>query len=217
MADTSQPEDPPFGKRKRSLESLVCASDPSDTATYQSVQSNFPGTTPLPKRPRLPEKTFGIGHLPPGLLQHVFSYVDSFSLASIAAVNRLFRSLLDERHAEGCGTCENDRNSLRSPDAIWSQSRRRYLTTMPKPVSQLSERSQFLLAFGLKCNFCGKQPSPGSLAPDSWHAGPGEHGVRIIWPFKTRSCKDCLITRLQKVTADLKLCHILLLIHCAGF
>lgn len=203
MADTSQLEDTSFGKRKRSPDSLVHVSGPSDTAaTHESAQSRFLGSIPLPKRPRLPDKHSGIGLLPPGLLQHVFSYVNPFSLASLAAVNRLFRSLLDERYAKDPENHHDEKYPLRRPDTIWLQSRRRYLTTMPKPVADLSERAQFLLAFGVDCQFCGKQSPRRSLAADPWHAGPGDHSVRIIWPFRIRSCTACLLPRTQKVTIN---------------
>lgn len=207
MADISRSEDPPFGKRKRSPGSLVLPSDPSDVAVFGSVRSSFLDNTPLPKRPRLPDpdQHSRIGLLPPGLLQHVFSYIDPFSLASIASVNRLFRSLLDERYSQEPVHCHDDKHPIRNPDSLWSGSRRRYIPTMPKPVDGLSERAQFLLCFGLRCNFCGKKPLPQtSRTLDPWRAGPGDRDVRIIWPFRLRSCTDCLLSRMQKVITAAK-------------
>lgn len=71
---------------------------------------------------------------------------------------------------------------------------------MPKPMADFSERAQFVLCFGARCQFCGKASPPTASKPaNPWRAGPGPDLIRAIWPFKIRSCIECLVPKLRKV------------------
>lgn len=208
-------EDTPFtednvstGKRKRSPGDLVDVSIPRLSHNGSTTQAGrLPTGHPLPKRPRLPRKPpvtsespSGIEALSPSVLQQIFSYVDPRSLTFLVRVNQRFRSLLDPRCSLPIDSARHDTYSICSQESIWSLSRRRHVGSMPKPMVGVLETNSFALAFGLNCQFCGKLPLlPPSNTRNPWQEGPGPHGVRIIWPFKVRSCADCLEQRLQKV------------------
>jgi len=209
-------EDTPFavdasssGKRKRSPVNLVDVSipifPPPDFIHGGLEESHVspPDTYPLPKRPRLPPKppviTSSLESLPPAVLQHIFSYVDPLSLSCLICVNRHFRNLLDSRyelpqHSNGAGHSL----ALHPRESIWSVSRRRFVANMPRPMSTMSEQAQFLLAFGSKCQFCGIRSSRVE-STNTWYESSLSNPVRIIWPFKVRSCTDCIRSRVRKV------------------
>jgi len=216
-------EDTPFtedtvstGKRKRSPGDLDDVFIPVLSHNGPAAQAGCPPALgpaegyPLPKRPRLPPKPpvtsthpFGIEALSPSILQQIFSYVDPRSLAFLLRVNQRFRSLLDPGCALPAGRDKHDTSALRSQESIWSLSRRRHVGTMPKPMRGVLETTSIALAFGLQCQFCGKLPwLPLSTTGNPWQQGPGSYAVRIIWPFKIRSCTGCLEQRLQKVECN---------------
>lgn len=200
------------GKRKRSPGNLV--DPPIPISSPQTVGPDSPAVLeghPLPKRPRLPSKppVHAVEHigtildLPSSVLQHIFSYVDPLSLGHLVCVNQRFRCLLDQNCHLYVHKEKHDVYPVRPQDSIWSASRRRCVPNMPRPMNGLSERAQFALSFGTGCQYCGKtSPTNGTNSSDSWQAGPGPDAVRTIWPFKIRSCTECLLPRLRKVDVD---------------
>lgn len=220
------------GKRKRSpADSLVDVPIPfpyhgSEKSTEDSsVNSSvsLPESYPLPKRPRLPAKpsipesgsvpTSALVSLPPGVLQAIFSYLDPPTLGHLMLVNRYCRDLLDSRYALPSDqtfcyshkgrTYETDVFSSHYQDAIWTTSRRRHAPSMPQPMKEMSEREAFALAFGLKCQFCGVSSSSVTQeVQGTSQSVPAVSNVRVLWPFRVRSCMQCLTPRLKKVTFD---------------
>jgi hypothetical protein len=86
------------------------------------------------------------------------------------------------------------------PNSIWATSRKIFHPGMPRPLSSMTELDMWKLVAGTACQFCNKRAS--SLLPDSaptWESGPGEDGVRVIWPFRVRACGECLLAHCEKV------------------
>lgn len=219
MEDLPQPD---TGKRKRSpAASLVDVPIPFPSQ-YGSKHS-FPGPSlglagenPPSKRLRLPMKPpvpeSGLMSMPAGVVQTIFSYLDPATLGRLICVNRRFQALLDPklplpsdqifRYEYNDHSFQMDLCPVRSQDSIWTISRRRYAPSMPKPVEGLSERELFALAFGTLCQLCGHK-SPRGSRKFTWHPVRGESSVCTLWPFKIRSCMQCLVPRLKKVNPEL--------------
>lgn len=236
MEDFSHPD---TGKRKRSpADSLVNVPIPF-FSHYDSNQSVHGSSTilledyPVPKRLRLPMKPppqdSGLSSLPPGVTQTIFSYLDPPSLGRLVRVNRCFQALLDPRFPLPSGrtfhynykdhSFQANTFPVRSQDAIWTISRRRHAPSMPRPTEGLSEREYFALAFGVACQFCAVHPPQATRrSHDVWKPAPGESSVRVLWPFRIRSCMQCLAQRLKKVNPDLQpASSLLVLIFPLGF
>lgn len=229
-------------KRKRSpVDSLVNVPVPfSSNSLSQDVSGSPTSPTedlPLPKRARLPKKppapdsgsasTSSMTSLPPGVLQAIFSNLDPPCLARLIRVSRTFRDLLDARCQlppdEAVNVSHNGlryrKNSspLLSQDNVWRLSRRRYAPSMPQPAKDTPECELFALSFGITCQFCGVLPTPVSKSGDTWCPVPAEYSVRILWPFKVRSCMPCLASRLKKVILQLDSVMSSILTRSLGF
>lgn len=213
------------GKRKRSpAVNLVNVPIPFPCDGPTQLQDGLlvsPGDSlPLPKRPRLPEKpplpadVSGspclLVSLPPGILQAVFSYLDPPSLGRLIRVNRLCRDLLDSRRPLPSDTtvvcsqnarCDGEAHyGPRCQDVVWQTSRKAHAPGMPQPIQGMAECEQFALSFGITCQFCGALPIPVSAYQGTSPSLPIEYSVRVLWPFRTRSCIQCLAPRLRKVS-----------------
>lgn len=211
------------GKRKRSpADNLVNVTIPflyNDSNQPPDALSDSPNETlPLSKRARLPEKppvpdtgslcTSSLMSLPPGILQTIFSYLDLPSLGRLIRVNRTCRDLLDSRRplppdqtvpfSLNGRHYEKNLAPLRRQDIAWQISRRRDAPSMPRPMDGVNEREQFALSFGITCQFCGAFPVP-VKAHSTSRSSPIEYSVRVMWPFKVRSCVSCLSPLLKKV------------------
>lgn len=215
------------GKRKRSpADNLVNISIPFSYDGPDQLQdvssSSAKDRLPLPKRPRLPEKPplpddepspVSLVSLPPGILQAVFMNLDPPSLARLTRVSHLCRKLLDSRlelpsekrehPLHDCDRVKNNSFAMRNQDAIWQVSRRLHAPGMPQPKGQLAECELFALSFGITCQFCGAFPVPVSNSHGKVGSMIVEYSVRIVWPFKVRSCMQCLAPRLRKVRQDI--------------
>ncbi len=144
-----------------------------------------------------------LADLPPEILQHIFTFVHPISLGRLICVNRLFSSLLDPTMALPQASAEAKHMLLRSQDSIWSTSRHTFLHGLPKPMDDMTELGMWRLIRGKRCQYCGKtsRPSDTLATASPWSAGPGSGNVRTIWPFRIRSCGDCLVNWLVKVSA----------------
>ena len=145
--------------------------------------------------------------LPPEILQHVFSFVDPYSLARLMAVCQAFSVLIDPSRTLPASRTAFQRVGLRDQNDLWALSRRAFAQYAPRPMNSMNELRSWQLVRGHNCQFCGKKPVPKieSLPTAPWNLGPGSDGVRSIWPFQVRSCGSCLEARLVKVCADFRL------------
>ena len=140
--------------------------------------------------------------LPAALWQHVFCFVPPVSLGRLLRVNRTFRSYLTSNVApENTAPLNHSRVQPINAEAIWVASRRRFAPGLPRPIHSLRELDMWKLLVGQNCQVCAHENRAESSVPPGslWEAGPGDSGVRIIWPFGIRSCGSCLQEVSQKV------------------
>jgi F-box domain len=141
-----------------------------------------------------------LSSLPPELLQHTFSFLDPVSLGRLLSVSKLFNALLDPCKPLPPGSGSMRHLSIQDQESIWSMSRKLYHPGFPRPLDGLSESDMWRLVRGPGCQFCGKRSAsriPGQASP--WNNGPGPDSIRIVWPFRVRTCSKCLESRLVKV------------------
>jgi hypothetical protein len=135
-------------------------------------------------------------HLPLDIWQHICSFLEPVFLGRLICVDRALNALLDPQkpipeHLVKKNLTQND---------VWSASRKRQLPGFPRPMSWTSELTTWKLLLGTSCQFCERRASNSSTTIQSpWTLGPGQEGVRIVWPFAVRSCGKCLTTRMTKV------------------
>ncbi|MCJ1388033.1 hypothetical protein MMC18_000877 [Xylographa bjoerkii] len=134
--------------------------------------------------------------------QRVFCFVPPVFLGCLLRVNRSFHSLLSpvtsrmSTHA----TEDTDSAMLQSAEAIWAASRRRFCPGLPKPLRGLHELQMWRLLRGSDCQLCGERSNllTPSATSNPWESGPGNMGVRVIWPFGIRCCGKCLRIHSEK-------------------
>ncbi|EFE44111.1 hypothetical protein TRV_01129 [Trichophyton verrucosum HKI 0517] len=131
--------------------------------------------------------------LPREIWQHIFTFLPPVSLGRVLQVNRTFKALLTTGQPElPSGRATPGSLKYVNPVHIWSISRKSFHSSMPRPLSPLSEMDMWKLIRGTSCQFCNKAGSVQSPETSPFESGPGENGVRIIWPLAVRSCGDCL-------------------------
>lgn len=140
--------------------------------------------------------------LPAALWQHVFCYLHPVFLGRMLCVNHAFNIYLTP------GKSEEDLtplpNSLLQPlkaETIWAISRRKFCPGIPRPLQGSNELAMWKLLKGNDCQVCEKvkSESPVASPQDPWESGPGDTGVRVVWPFGLRCCGACLQRKTQKV------------------
>lgn len=141
--------------------------------------------------------------LPAELWQHVFCFVPPVFLGRLMRVNRAFHAYLTPGK-----TNEQDSMSKYSvklpylgPEAIWAASRRRFCPGLPKPIRGIHELDMWRLLRGRDCQVCGemKEFNLSSSPENPWESGPGDNGIRVIWPFALRCCGTCIPKISEKV------------------
>ena len=145
--------------------------------------------------------------LPAALWQHVLSYVPPVSLGRMLSVNRAFNTLLTSGKSEGDPPpLPNSTVQPLNPEAVWAISRRRFCPGIRRlrPIHGLKELDMWKLLKGRNCQICKKVRMDLSIAnpQDPWESGPGDTGVRVVWPFGLRCCGACLQENTQKVAPN---------------
>ena len=137
------------------------------------------------------------------LWQHIFCFVPPVFLGCLLRVSRRFRFLLTRMSGEQVHTSRNApvRVTLRTSESIWAASRKRFAPGLPKPLKIHQELDMWKLLRGSSCQLCGQKKAliTTGINKDPWHCGPGVNGVRVIWPFGTRSCGPCLTHQCEQV------------------
>ena len=137
--------------------------------------------------------------LPPAVWQHVFLYCSLADLGRLIQVNRSFlyyltdvRNVSNSKPEQGC-------SRLLKSESLWASARNALPTKPPKPLPGFTELQMWQLAWSKRCQFCHKLSTftPGERI---WQKGPGETGVRTIWPFAIRACGTCLLKQCQTVS-----------------
>lgn len=153
--------------------------------------------------------------LPREIWQHIFTFLPPVSLGRVLQVNRTFKALLTTGQPElPSGRATLGSLKYVNPIHIWSISRKSFHSSMPRPLSPLSEMDMWKLIRGSSCQFCNKAGSVQSPETPPFESGPGENGVRIIWPLAVRSCGDCLKANCDTVSHTRLL---LSLVYCVSF
>ncbi len=147
--------------------------------------------------------------LPAELWQYIFCFVPPVSLGRLLRVNRAFNACLtldqaNESHPEPSLLSQVKPMSAQS---IWTASRKRFCPGLPKPLRGLQDLDMWRLLRGRNCQICGdnKVLSFNSKLESPWDSGPGDKGVKVIWPFGVRCCGHCLQTSCEKVSPTVQL------------
>lgn len=150
----------------------------------------------------------GMGHaqpsgLPVEIWQHVFSFVPPVFLGRLLRVSRAFYVNLTSATSEPVSRDMESRHAVRpvSADEVWAASRKRFAPGLPRPTLGLSELERMRLLRGRQCQICGeaKVQNFATSSESPLESGPGDKGVRVIWPFGVRSCGPCLHKCSEKV------------------
>lgn len=139
--------------------------------------------------------------LPAEVWQHIFLYLSPDSLSCCLRVNKRFRAYLSSVSASQSVRLPSRRTGLKlmDSDAIWTSARKLFALNLPRPLSDFTEMQMFQLLGGIYCQMCGTPPTGPVDARTPFDAGPGAHGVRIIWSFRARLCGSCFDATVLKV------------------
>ncbi len=146
--------------------------------------------------------------LPVEIWQHIFSFVPPAFLGRLLRVSRVFYVNLTSATSEPATseTASRDMENQRavrgvSADEVWAASRKRFAPGLPRPTLGLSELERMRLLLGRQCQICGeaKVQNFATSSESPLESGPGDKGVRVIWPFGVRSCGPCLHKCSEKV------------------
>jgi hypothetical protein len=137
--------------------------------------------------------------LPPELWQHVFSFCSLADLGRLIQVNRSFLSYLTDVRSVSTSKSDPGRLHLLKSESLWASARNAMCNKPPKPLPGFTELQMWQLAWSKRCQFCNKVNAytPGERI---WQKGPGDAGVRVIWPFAIRACGPCLLQQCQTVS-----------------
>lgn len=137
--------------------------------------------------------------LPPAVWQHIFSFCSLADLGRLTCVNRPFHSYLTDVSNVSLSNPEHGCLRLLKSEALWASARNAYNPNAPKPLPGLTEQQMWQLVWPKRCQFCNKLSTyvPGERI---WQQGPGDAGVRTIWPFAIRTCGPCLMQQCQTVS-----------------
>lgn len=147
-----------------------------------------------------------VASLPIEIWQNIFCFVPPVFLGRLLRVSHTFNSLLTpnvfvetSRQEPSIGAAE-----YQTPIEIWAASRKRFCPGLPKPVHGLNDLDMWRLLRGSDCQLCGEKKIllTSSNASNQHESGPGNAGVRVIWPFGVRSCGPCLMTNSEKVVSE---------------
>lgn len=174
------------------------------------------------------EQDLMFGPLPVKLWQYTFKYLPPAMLSRCLRVCRTFNGLLTStkaasipkapRYTESKNTKKmritmGDRFlrqytwycvRLIDSNDVWSTARKIWFPSLPKPLAGFTELRMLQLVGGHDCLSCGRLPEP-SPVTSVLNAGPGQNGVRVIWPFRTRLCGNCLDGQTKRVRIPLDL------------
>ena len=142
-----------------------------------------------------------VSGLPLQIWQTIFCFVPPVFLGRLLRVNRAFNFLLTPsatRGSEAKLSYQFTRDL--SPPSIWAASRKRFCPGLPRPLRGMEELEMWRLLRGSTCQLCGDSKTLlTSNASKPWSSGPGDRGVRVIWPFGIRCCGPCLRVHCEKV------------------
>lgn len=147
--------------------------------------------------------------LPDEIWQHIFSFVPPVSLGRLLLVNRVFHACLTKATGKQSQGNHPLRNAIRpvSANFVWAASRKRFAPGLPKPLQGLGELEMWRLLRGRQCQMCGesKVQNFATSSESPLESGPGDRGVRVLWPFGIRTCGSCLQKCSEKVQLETRI------------
>lgn len=137
---------------------------------------------------------------PAELWQHAFNNLSPAMLCRCMRVCKAFRTYLTK--APRAETKKTTKRPLDS-ESVWIQARKHTYPAMPKPLAGFTEIQMYQLMVGTTCETCKRNFPTRAVRPTSvYDAGPGDNGVRVIWPFRLRLCGDCFVHHARKVSGS---------------
>ena len=137
------------------------------------------------------------------LWKRIFCFVPPVFLGRLLRVSRSFHMLLTTNSKSSDAT-SNGHGLVNGPssESIWTSSRKIFAPGLPKPLKGQRDLEMWKLLRGNHCQSCGQEKTlmTGSSDRDPWQNGPGNDGVRVIWPFRIRTCGPCLDSQCEQVT-----------------
>ena len=141
--------------------------------------------------------------LPDEIWQHIFSFVPPVFLGRLLRVNTVFHACLTKASGERSSQASLSGRAVRpvSSNSVWAASRKRFAPGLPKPLLGFQELDMWRLLRGRPCQTCGetKIQNFATSAESPLESGPGDKGVRVLWPFGIRTCGSCLQKCSEKV------------------
>ena len=141
--------------------------------------------------------------LPDEIWQHVFSFVPPVFLGRLLRVNSVFHGCLTKASGEQSSQACFNGKAVRpvSSNSVWAASRKRFAPGLPKPLLGFQELDMWRLLRGRPCQMCGETKilNFATSAESPLESGPGDKGVRVLWPFGIRTCGSCLQKCSEKV------------------
>jgi hypothetical protein len=160
----------------------TAAQDPMSST--KKVKLSLPGALIKPGLPA----TVG---LPPEIWQQVFTHLSPAILSRCLRVCKLFNVCLTQTKAAPPASKKGATHArAMDSEAIWTQLRKTAYPSLPRPLVGFSELQMLQLIGGNTCQSCGKLHVKHPVN-NAFSAGPGETGVRVIFPFHLRLCGSC--------------------------
>lgn len=184
---------------KRKLSDATDANNVAPVPTQESAKKRKLSTASAKQdgeKPRIPQ-------LPAEVWQRVFVHLPPAMLCRCLRVCKSFNQWLTSTSAPPTARKDTPKIQVLDSESIWTNSRKTFFPTLPRPLAQFSELGMLKLVGGRSCQFCHRPPVP-SPATTVLNAGPGPNGLRVIWPFGIRSCGLCLQPRSLKVNPTLQ-------------
>ncbi|KAK4635272.1 hypothetical protein CLAFUW4_00833 [Fulvia fulva] len=178
---------------KRKLSDATDANNVAPVPTQESAKKRKLSTASAKQdgeKPRIPQ-------LPAEVWQRVFVHLPPAMLCRCLRVCKSFNQWLTSTSAPPTARKDTPKIQVLDSESIWTNSRKTFFPTLPRPLAQFSELGMLKLVGGRSCQFCHRPPVP-SPATTVLNAGPGPNGLRVIWPFGIRSCGLCLQPRSLK-------------------
>lgn len=176
---------------------------PDNFSSNKRTKSNDVGSGSVSKT----SSTYRSPGLPAELWQYIFCFVPPISLGRLLRVDHAFNAYLtpsDSNEQDVKRTIHGIARPL-NPETVWASSRRRFCPGLPKPMRGLKELDMWKLFRGHNCQVCGEPStsSPVLKLESPWESGPGEIGIRVIWPWGVRVCGQCIQKCSEKVVPNL--------------
>jgi hypothetical protein len=160
------------------------------TAAHDSSASTKKVKLSLPSALNKPDLPPTVG-LPPEIWQQVFTHLSPAILSRCLRVCKLFNVCLTQMKAAPPASKKSATHArAMDSEVIWSQLRKSSYPSLPRPLVGFSELQMFQLIGGNTCQSCGKLHVKHPVN-NAYSAGPGETGVRVIFPFHLRLCGSC--------------------------